>query len=398
MIPRDPDTVGQASLEPKFSLVIGGPFYRAVVRVGLAENPGPNIGRRFLILFLFTWTPLLGLTLAQGTAFGTKVRIPFLYDFSVYGRFWLGLSLLLIAEIVIDPWISRVVSMFASAGCVREDDLPAYCGTLRALARLRDSGWIELVLAILASLPFFLITGDQWVASPVSTWHGSISGGLSHAGWWFVLVSGPVLRFLMFRWFWRYVLWSFLLLNVAKLNLQVMPTHPDLLGGLGFVLDAQRQFGILFTALASVIAGQYANSITYLGAPISATEVPVVIFIVISIAIVLGPLTVFSPRLFEARRNGLARYGRLASRLSASFDSRWAKDANPRESLLDSGDSSSFIDYVSTYNVIREMRIIPVSKRLLIQVAVQSGAPFALVWLTVSPVERIVSTMLKLLL
>jgi hypothetical protein len=176
-----------------------------------------------------------------------------------------------------------------------------------------------------------------------------------------------------------------------------MPTHPDLLGGLGFVLDAQRQFGILFTAFGSVVAGQYANSITYLGTPIAATQASVVTFIVIAIAIVLGPLTLFSPKLFEARWNGLARYGRLASRLSASFDSKWARDANPRESLLGSADPSSLIDYVSTYNVIRDMHIIPINKRLLFQVAVQAGAPFAVVWLAVSPVERIISTLLKLL-
>ena len=66
----------------KFSLVIGGPFYRALVRLHLI-GPGSSVLLRISVLVLLTWVPLLGLSFAQGAAFGNKVQIPLLYDFSV---------------------------------------------------------------------------------------------------------------------------------------------------------------------------------------------------------------------------------------------------------------------------------------------------------------------------
>jgi hypothetical protein len=367
-------------------------------RLRLVECPGPNIRRRILAFVLVTWGPLLALSLVQGMAFGNQVRIPFLDDWWMYWRTFAAIPLLLVAEIVIDPWIRQVVRTFDSSGIVREHDLPAYYAILERIARWRDSGPAEFALALLSSFPFFLFADYEWVSSGISTWHGSTSGGLTPAGWWFASVSSPLLRFLILRWLWRYILWSFLLLRVAKLNLKMIPTHPDGMGGLGFVPYAQRQFGILFTATGSLIAGQYANSIAYFGTPLAATEAPTVVFIVFSILVVAGPLTVLSPRLLETQRRGLARYNQAARRLAGSFDSKWATGADEaRGSMLGSQDPSSLIDYVSVYNVIRDMKIIPINKRLVIQVAAQAAAPLALVWFFATPVDQIVKTLLKML-
>ncbi len=138
----------------------------------------------------------------------------------------------------------------------------------------------------------------------------------------------PFIRFFLLRWVWRYGLWSALLNKIAKLNLDLRPTHLDLLGGLGIVRFAQRHFGILFAALGAFVAGQYANSITCFGLPIKDSMAPMVVFVVISVLVVLGPLTLFSPKLADAKRNGLAQYSQLARRLTASFDSKWLNETD----------------------------------------------------------------------
>lgn len=400
-IPKDPGsqlTEETSSIASRFSLVIGGPFYRALQRMRLVECPGPNIRGRTLAVVLLIWAPLLLLSIAAGTAIGDKVRIPLLYDYSIYWRIFVGLPLLLVSEIVIDPWIRRVASTFETSGIVREEDLPAYHAVLERIARLRDSSLVESFLAVLAFFPFFLYTGQEWVSSDVSTWHGSMYGGLSPAGWWFALLSSPVMRFLVLRWIWRYVLWTVFLSSVARLNLNLIPTYPDLLGGLGFLLIAQRHFGILFAALGSVIAGQFANSIAYSGASFAAAEVPMIVFIVLSVLVVLGPLTVFSPKLFETQRRGLGEHGRAARRLTSEFDAKWVTHPHPRESMLGNPDPSSLIDYISSYQVIRQMKIMPISKTLVIQVALQAAAPLAIVWFFATPLDQIVKTLLKMLM
>jgi hypothetical protein len=66
--------------------------------------------------------------------------------------------------------------------------------------------------------------------------------------------------------------------------------------------------------------------------------------------------------------------------------------------MVGSPDPSSVIDYISCVNVIRGMRVIPVTKMLVISVAAQAFAPFALVWIFATPVEQIIAQIVKRLL
>jgi hypothetical protein len=60
---------------------------------------------------------------------------------------------------------------------------------------------------------------------------------------------------------WRYALWVYLLRKASKVDLTPLPAHPDRLGGLGFLLFAQRQFGPLGAASGRVVAGHFANEV-----------------------------------------------------------------------------------------------------------------------------------------
>lgn len=388
----------EGSIADDFSLVTGGAFFKALRRMGLFE-PHHNI-KRVVAWWLVTWLPILAFSIGEGTAWGNRVKIPLLYDFSIYGRFLFALPLLIVAEIVIDPFIRQVVSFFNSSGIIQEGDLPAYHSVLSKILRLRDSVLIELLLALVACFPFFLLVADyQWVSSPVSAWHGTTSKGLSWAGWWFVFVGSPVLRFLTLRWLWRYALWVYLLRSVSKLNLNLLPTHPDRLGGLGSVLSTQQRFGILAAAIGSVLAGQFGNEIAHFDETLSGIRAPTGVFIAISVVLVLLPLTVFSLKLFEARRDGLARYSLVGRGVTAAFDIKYARPGSSLPgSMIGTQDPSSLIDYVSSYDVIRETRVIPMSKRAVIYIAALAAAPFALVWLFATPLDRVIAEMLKRLI
>jgi hypothetical protein len=125
-----------------------------------------------------------------------------------------------------------------------------------------------------------------------------------------------------------------------------MPTHPDYLGGLGFLPGVQERFGVLFTALGSVIAGQIANDIVYEGQRLAASKVLIFAFVVIAVLIVLSPLLVFTQKLYRLKRAGLADYGRLASQHMQEFDQKWVRDRPDGESLLGTPDISSQADMV----------------------------------------------------
>src|SRR5262249_108786 len=378
-----------------FSIVIGGPVYDFLLRTRLVRLGLPNVLRRILVLVAITWLPLLLLSFKDGLAFGHRVQIPLLYDFSMYGRFLLGLPLLLLAEIVIDPSIRLAVHEFVDGGIVQDDGIRAFDDVLQRVRRLRDSAIPELILLALAFFPVFLFQ-HEWEGGAVSSWH-TTAQGFTTAGWWYAAFSAPMLRFITYRWGYRYFVWSVLLWRIGRLNLHLMPTHPDHAAGLDFLSLTQRRFGILFCALGCAFAGRVANSMIFEGASLASFKFLMVGFIVLSLIIGLFPLTVLAPKLLKVRKAGLLDYGKLANRYTESFDRKWVHfHDSPSEALLGSGDIQSLADLGNSYANIHEMTIVPITKKLVIQMTVQSALALVPLVILGTPTPELVKTVLKM--
>ena len=103
--------------------------------------------------------------------------------------------------------------------------------------RLRNSVWAEV--AIIAFV-YIVGVGIVWRTRTlgVASWHGAPVNGLwrpSLAGWWLGLVSLPLFQFLLLRWYFRIFIWARFLWHVSRVELSLVPSHPDKLGGLGFL-------------------------------------------------------------------------------------------------------------------------------------------------------------------
>lgn len=165
------------------------------------------------------------------------------------------------------------------------------------------------------------------------------------------------------------------------------------------MLDAQRHFGILFAGIGSFIAGRYGNSIAYSGVSVGSRTIPMLVFVIIVVVVVLCPLILLNAKLSALRTAGLKRYDQLARSLTESFDAKWTREGVVmRGAMLSSRDPSSVADFVRSYNVVRDLRIVPVDRKLLFQVAAEAAAPLAIVWFAATPAERIVAGVLRVLL
>jgi hypothetical protein len=380
-----------------FSIVVGGPVYDFLLRIGVLRYNLPNAARRAVAFGAVAWLPLLMFSLMDGTAFGHKVQIPFLRDYAMYGRLLLAMPVLILAEVVIDQAIRRAVGEFLESGLVRDNDLPEFEEVLRRVQRLKDSAVPELTLLVLAFFPVFMFQ-QEWHAGTVSSWH-TTSQGITTAGYWFAVISAPLMRFLMYRWAFRYFIWSLLLWRIGKLDLNLMPTHPDHSAGLEFLSLTQRRFGILFFALGCAFAGQMANNLAFDGASLASLKFLMVAFMALSLIVGLLPLTLLFPKLAQVRRAGLIEYGRMANAYTRSFDQKWVHPAEPTsEPLLGSSDIQSLADLGNSFGIIRDMTVVPITRKLAIQLVVQAGAPIIPVILVVTPVGTIVDAVLKMVL
>jgi hypothetical protein len=240
----------------------------------------------------------------------------------------------------------------------------------------------------------------QNVALDTPTWYATPSAEgskLSVAGMWYGYVSLPIFQFLLLRWYFRFFIWARFLWQVSRINLQLVPTHPDRAGGLGFLTATVYAFVPLLIAHGALLAGLIGNRIFHVGARLLDYKYVILTFALFLLCAVLGPLLVFATQLAAARRKGLREYGTLAETYVREFDAKWLRGGAPtNERLVGSADIQSLADLANSYEVVRTISFAPFSTRAIVQLAATILIPVAPLLLTIMPLDQILKILLGL--
>ena len=388
--------------EAELEFELGGPAYRLMQRVGLIKGAGPSIGRRSVGFLLITWVPLLIFSLIQGRALGPTPRESFLLDFATYARFFLAVPLLFVAEVVVGPRLRSAGLHFVHGDFVRPDDLPAVEAAIVRASRRREALLPELVMLGLALFGAWNSVETWTGGTATATWSSvTVTGGagLSLAGLWYRFVAVPILQFFGLRWLWRLLIWTIFLRDMARLKLRLVATHPDRAGGLGFLGTAHTSLGIFAFALSWILSGQAAFQIHFEAAPIESFKTLFAVYLVLMELICVGPLLIFVPLLARTRREGLRRYSILADTYNRAFEQKWvAGQGPPDEPLLGSADIQSLADLGNSFGMIREMKPVPFSRQLILQIAVLACLPGLPLVFLVMPVGELLKLLAGALL
>jgi hypothetical protein len=384
-----------------FSLVLGGPLFQLFMRTRLTTDTLNLVKRRVIVISLFTWLPLLMLSVLTGEAVGGAIKVPFIYDVDVHVRFLVALPLLLVAELLVHQRIRLIVQQFIERGIVPARLLTEFEAIIDSAMRLRNSVVIEVLLIVLVWTAMHYLWANQ-MALESATWYAAIVDGhreYSLAGYWYAFVSIPVFQFLLARWFFRIFIWARFLWQVSRLDLHLVPTHPDRAAGLGFLGGSAAAFMPLLLSQGALLAGLIANHIFYDGKTLLDFKPEIVAAVVFFLLLVLGPLCVFAPRLAQVKRQGLLEYGALANRYVDEFDQKWLRGgASLDEPLVGSGDIQSLNDMAGSFEVIHTMRPFPFSKTVVLQTAIAGLMPVLPLALTMISLEDIVKRLLGILL
>jgi len=392
-----PDLVNEGELY----IERGGPAYRLMQRIGLIRGDDPSVARRIVAFLGVTWIPLLVLAFWEGVALGPTPRQSFLLDFAAFARFFIGVPLLFVAEVTIGPRMTTAGLHFVRAGLVRPEDYPAFEQAIRRLARWRESLWVELVLLGIALAGAWTLTVETMYGDSTTSWHSvrivtDHGSRLSLVGLWYYLISVPIVQFFLYRWLWRLIIWVRFLYAVSRLNLDLVPTHADGSGGLGFLGIAHTAFGILAFGMSSVLSAAAASLIVFDGVGIDVFKIHFITLLVAAEVLFLGPLVIFSPALVRARHAWMRQYSLLVLRYNRAFHEKWVEGQTPEgEPLLGSGDIQSLADLGNSFGFIREMRVVPFSLRVILQLAVVSLLPALPLLLLVMPIEEVLNLMTK---
>jgi hypothetical protein len=208
-------------------------------------------------------------------------------------------------------------------------------------------------------------------------------------------VSIPISQFILLRWYLRLFIWFWFLWRVSQLKLRITATHPDRAGGLGFLGDSTHALAPLLFAQGALLAGVIASRIFYGDQTLLDFKVEAGALIVFFIVFILAPLLVFASHLARAKRQAQREYGAFAARYVQGFEDKWIR-GGADEQLLGTGDIQSLADLGNSYEIVRQMRVVPFGMQAVVALAAATAAPMLPLALTMMPLADLLGYLLKL--
>lgn len=384
-----------------FSLVLGGPLYQLFRRAHLSGSTLELLHRRILLVVAVAWIPLLVLSLLDGVAVGTAVRVPFLFDVDLHLRFLLSLPILIAAELIVHQRTRIVVGQFFAQGLVPDSLRARFDEALKSAAKLRNSIVAELILIALVYGVGIFVLWRYYMVLDVPTWYATPEAGRVEpklAGWWYFFVSLPAYQFILLRWYWRFVVWTRFLWQVSRLPLAYQPLHPDGNGGIGFLSGVTRAFAPLLFAQGVLLAGTLANTILYEGEVLTSFYVEVVLFVAFQVFVIVAPFLLFMLPLSAVKRQGVREYAQLSRQYADDFADKWIRGTPPAgEPLVGSADIQSLADLGNSFDKVRNMGVVPITRGAVAQLVIATLLPLVPLLLTLISFEELLKRILKVL-
>jgi hypothetical protein len=168
-----------------------------------------------------------------------------------------AIPLFIASEAIIEMVSQRIFPYFVTSGLVPRAIESHFVKILSQGRRMRDSRLVWAALAALSLLLAWDFTGvSREVHEDELLWAVRSEGDQRHlefGGWWFVLVVRPIFTFFLLQWVWKLFIVVVLFWHIAHLNLDLVPTHPDRAGGLGFLEHVPFGFSPIVLAISAKI-------------------------------------------------------------------------------------------------------------------------------------------------
>jgi hypothetical protein len=357
-----------------FSLFDGDWLNRVYSKLSISSHARFGIFKRCMAVVMLTWIPVAILALVSGHASGGLIATNFFADFAAYAQFLVGLPLFMVAEPVIDRSTRGVAKQLISCGIVRPEDRGRLYDVHRLIARMRRPYWSDLICILIAFSFSAAILIPEFGPHPLPTWHVGGNGQwpmLTAPGIWEFLIALPLMNYTWMRLIWKILLWIFYLERVARMHLDLHPTHPDLTGGIGFISEAQGRFAIFILAYGiSNVAATVGYEIVILHYNFEALPVwgPLILFAVGAPLLFTTPLLMFTNQLYRSKSRALAVYRERVTAHSRSVESRWFKDNPEAQSTSDEIRQLAELTTLNAmFSHIQNMRVVPFDLRSLAQ-------------------------------
>lgn len=371
---------------------------RVLRALGIVPRDGIGVVRRAIFFALLCWLPIVTWAWMDHRLFESTTGEPLLVHFGIHVRCLVAVPLLILAEAPASTIIHRVLQQFPRSGLIPPARLPDYHAAIARAGKLRDATlpWI----AVLALSLVWLAGSPADMYAHELSW-AAVNGEVGWGGWWFKHVARTVFVFLALGWIWRILLLAMLFRAIQRLDLSLVPTHPDRMAGLGFLQSVPKAFSLVTFALAAVLASRWAHDSLYHDAPLASFKMPLLAFVLIWSALLLLPALMFCGRMIACKRQALADYRALTAMHGRLVHARWVTATHTDQAshpMLEAPELGASADVGTIFQAVEHMRSIPVGKASVMGIVLPIVLPMLLVALTQFPLKDILMTLMKTLM
>ena len=355
-----------------YAFASGGVLWKLFDRPKFFETR--NMREQALIVFglaLLCWLPA---ALLSFFILGwDKFYLLFLRDVSTHVRLLLVIPILIFARQSVNRTFNHTINFFYITKIVDDTNKVTFEHILDRLEKWKNSKLVDFIIIILVFCSFF-IQENQRVnnASTYAPWH-RVDGHITIAGWWYLLISLPVLQLLLFRWLYTIILWIVFLIRISKLNLHLSSLHPDGVGGLGFLQYTQLSFFPVALAFSILTAGVTNNLVIFSGISITDYKIVIGSVLVFVLLLFILPLLLLIPLLAKVKRTYFMQYSLEAWPIARKYEEQ-LKAYNKTGD--DHPDTSWHVDLLGSFEQTQNMKVFLVDKTILIAFVAAVVLPF----------------------
>lgn len=383
----------------EFLAAHGGPFYELQRRLGLLHERSLKAGRRAVIFIGLAWAVPALLSLAEGNLVSGP-GTPFLYDLNVWARFFVAVGIFIIAERQVEPQLRQTLAQFAEAPLIAPASRPDAARLVGNALRRRNSGAAEAVCLAFAALISFVSFYNLKSADTASWALRDLSGGsgLTLAGWWALLISGPIFWFLLARGLWRHLVWALLLHGLARQDLRLVATHPDGKAGLAFVGRYPNAYATFMFGMSCVVGAALAHFLQRDALALSAYGAVMAAWLVIVLALFAIPLLVFTAPLSKLKARTLALSGARATTALRQAERKLLGVNATAPEAEDGQETPDIADPSKQFELARKLSVFLFNREALVPLGAAALLPLAAAGATKLPYKEIFAIVKKLLL
>jgi len=383
----------------EFDIASGAPFNALQKRLGLIRDGRLNIGRRVALFVFIAWCMPLILCGIGGPGSGPEAVKAYLLEMPVWARYFIAVALFVMMEKQARTRLQALLRQFFHAPILSRTAFAPATDAVRQAVRECDSRRAEFAcllaaIAVSWTLHARLTTvGDfSWARQP-----GAAGAYVTLAGWWVIGISNLLFSFLLFRWFWRFLVWCRLLGRMARLEMRLVSTHPDGRAGLSFVSKHANAFTLFVLAIGCVVGAVLATQLMNDSLEASLYGYVMALWLALVLVAFCAPLLPFNKPLAKLKEDTLIEYNALATRHFRAAE-RSMLGENVAAADEDGTAEQETPDPSKTMLLVEKQSVSLINIRSLLPIQLAALLPLAITGITFLPLKEILALMKKILL